>query len=531
MMGKHLIALGIFIVLTSGLFLPLISGSNHLIADDSDGLLGAWTIAKVQNNLLAGKPIFEGNTFFPHQDTLLFSDIFVTSAILSLLLRLVSAEPLSLYNVSILASMVFTCFFTYLFLLELLRLNGEEKPGLAFLGAAIFGLSTIHLHYLGHLHMFALQYVIASMWALTCFARTHKSGWLLAATFFVGLQVWQSIFLVYYLVFFIGALLFLRPFRQLIWQKRQAVIMSGGLFLLLCAPVILGLWRFWETFHAVRDIREAIHFSLIFPDLWRKFMSPVAYVFIGAGLLMGIVRRKRIPFVGVMVGLGFFAFVLSLGPALHWGSETVKFSPLGYHLHVPLPYALFYYLAPGFQAFRTPSRFMPLVLLTLTAGSVLLLAREKWLSKFILPLSILGVGISSLLIIPISFVSVPNTHAYPAYINYLHSRRETVLLKLPIRVWSDPLAKEDTYQMLFSLFYQKYLVNGQSGFFPQEWLNWQQEMTVSFPSPASVQLMKQRGVELVLMLKKDYSLPQLVEVRQLMSLIYEDSESEIYKIP
>jgi hypothetical protein len=53
------------------------------------------------------------------------------------------------------------------------------------------------------------------------------------------------------------------------------------------------------------------------------------------------------------------SFLLSLGPFL-----VIS----GNHTSVPLPYLLFYYLVPGFQAIRVPARF---ALMAVMAGSVL----------------------------------------------------------------------------------------------------------------------------------------------------------------
>src|SRR5258706_6253036 len=163
---------------------------------------------------------------------------------------------------------------------------------------------------------------------------------------------------------------------------------------------------------------------------------------------------------------------MALGPVLHWGSETVK-------PHIPLPYAIFYYLAPGFQAFRTPSRFMPLALMSSLIFSSMILSRSRVLNNYRWPFSILAIGMSLLVVFPISIITVPAMRAYPVFVSVLASRKETVLIKLPFRNWADPLAKEDTYQMVYALAHGKKIVNGQSGFFPDEWMSFQNRIAVS----------------------------------------------------
>lgn len=503
---------------------PIIWHPASRIADDSDGLLGAWTIYTVQENILYGRPLLEGNIFFPHKNTVLFSDVFITSTIFTLPVRLFSQEPLMPYSVSIIFALIGTLFFSHLFFVQLLKFAGRENNLLSFTVACIFSLSQIHMHYIGHLHMFSLQFVVASMWAILVFIEKKKGTWLYMVAFFCVLQVWQSFFLVYYVVFFSAFLLLLPSVRKVFLEKKNVIFFALILFLLGSLPLGLQYVQFFRTYHVVRDIREAIHFSLLFKDLGEHFLSPVAYVFLFTSFLLFLQRSFRDSFSRVLVVLGLFFFVLSLGPALHIGADTVKIPFAGHTLHVPLPYTLFYYLAPGFQAFRTPSRFMPAALLFFLASGAVVMSKTKWVRTYSLPLSILCIGASILLIVPVFTFHVPTTTEYPASVSFLSSRPEHVLVKLPLRDWGDPHAKEDVYEMLYSLMYRKKLVNGQSGFFPNEWLSFQHEIIMTFPSVRATELLAKRGVELFLIEKRWY--PAL-RARDLpaykLHLEYEDS--------
>lgn len=496
-------------LLTLVVLLPLFFHPATKISDTSDGVLAAWTITKVQQNILQGRSIFEGDTFYPHRNTIIFSDSFVTNAVFSLPLRLFTTEPITLYSFSLIVAMIFTLFFAYLFFYEILLHQNNPNQLLAFTYACVFGLSQIHIRYLSHLHMFALQYVLMSMWALLRFLRTRRRAWLFVAATGCIFQVWQSIFLTYYVIFFACVCLFVPTFCRTLRSEWKSVGWATLFFIICSLPIFLAYARFSDVYHVVRDIREVIHFSLIFPDLWQQFSSPVLYIILlGTFLLIGKHKFSR---AGKVWGyLGICSFILSLGPALHWGDKTVKPVVFGHTLHVPLLYTLFYYAAPGFKAFRTPSRFMPLTALMLLGYSIGVFSKNKFILSYLLPLSILLIGVSCVLISPITFFSIPSQDQYPRYVPFLSTRPERVVLKLPIRNWADPQANEDTLQMLYSLESGKILVNGQSGFFPDEWMSFQHDVQQMFPSQEAMKRIQDRGVDILEIDVSVYNTPDVL---------------------
>ena len=66
---------------------------------------------------------------------------------------------------------------------------------------------------------------------------------------------------------------------------------------------------------------------------------------------------------------------MSLGPVLKIFGHTVKI----FGLPMPLPYAAFYYLFPGFNGFRTPSRFI--ILAALAATIIIVIKLEPFFNK------------------------------------------------------------------------------------------------------------------------------------------------------
>src|SRR5258705_13660421 len=76
-------------------------------------------------------------------------------------------------------------------------------------------------------------------------------------------------------------------------------------------------------------------------------------------VMLGIVgavvaRRTRAPVAKLPLLLAAAGFVLSFGPVPHVGGRV---------LWIPLPYALLYFVVPGFSSMRAPARFAALVAL------------------------------------------------------------------------------------------------------------------------------------------------------------------------
>lgn len=307
----------------------------------------------------------------------------------------------------------------------------------------------------------------------------------------------------------------------MVWKT---VLLCTGVFLLCALPLTLSYLQVFQTQDVVRDIREVIHFSLKFPQLTGQFFSPVLYTITGLSVL-ALLSQLRKGTVSRFAILFFIAsiliFILALGPALHIGEETVKFSIAGRTLHVPLPYTLFYYGAPGFQAFRTPSRFLPLSFLFATIACTFVCKNLNLSIRYIRLLCIGGICATLLVYPPLPQIQLPNTTMYPPYVSVLKKLPGDVIIELPIRDWADPKSREDVYAMLYSTYHQKTLVNGQSGFFPTEWLLFQHSMR-DFPQTSVIQALKSRGVDLVVIRKKYFSRGELITATKQGKTVYED---------
>src|SRR3989344_5338123 len=74
--------------------------SKNTLPDDNDTRLIAYIIGQVQDNLLHFRNPYFGRFFAPYQNTLAYSDLFLTTAVITLPARLFTSSPVVIYNLA-----------------------------------------------------------------------------------------------------------------------------------------------------------------------------------------------------------------------------------------------------------------------------------------------------------------------------------------------------------------------------------------------------------------------------------------------
>ena len=157
------------------------------------------------------------------------------------------------------------------------------------------------------------------------------------------------------------------------------------------------------------------------------------------------------------------SFILSLGPYL---------IILGRNTDIPLPYLLFYYPAPGFQAMRVPARFGFTMMLAASALSALGLLRlchalstYVGVRKLPMPACHAAVALSCMTLFtlevgdkPLSLTRIPVGLEAPEVHRWLAAEKPGALVELPAGVW------ENYKYEYFSTYHWLPLVNGASGY-------------------------------------------------------------------
>ncbi len=164
----------------------------------------------------------------------------------------------------------------------------------------------------------------------------------------------------------------------------------------------------------------------------------------------------------------FFSLIMSLGPVLKIFGKNIRISGFP----IPIPYSLFYYLFPGFQGFRTPSRF---ILLALLAAVIIIgynlkpiFKKLKSKTKLIFILLILSL---LLLEADLPLKGYPiNINMHPVYQQVKNLPPKDIILELPIKLWNMPDHEIESVRSLYSLFHNHRRLGGFSGFAKNDWI-------------------------------------------------------------
>jgi len=197
-------------------------------------------------------------------------------------------------------------------------------------------------------------------------------------------------------------------------------------------------------------------------------------------------------------------------------------------IKIPLPYLMFYYLAPGFNGFRAPSRWMALALIGAVAAGVVGLTRLKSFWR--------GVTASGMIILalvlarPVDPVKAPTVAEAPEVYTWLKFQPPGAVIELPMFRWGSTSAnKNEVYRMIYQTIHRMPMVNGYSGFSSPEWEDLVARLQTDFPSDALINELKARGVKYLIIHQDEYQKWfQKRMVIENMKPIYQDNSTMVY---
>lgn len=473
------------------------------LQDNNDTRLIAYIIGQVQQNIIYHMPLYFGTYFTPEPNTLTYSDLFLTTSLITLPLHLFTTHPVLIFNITFILSFTLTFYTSFQFFNYL---NKSFYPSL--ICALIFNLSGYHLHYYAHLQVFSFWIFFSALLNLLKFLKSNKNIFLHLFFIFTTLQLAETIFTTYLLFFtslFI-ALDILKKRRNASQNRtehahapsvaREYGFWRGSSFVIYPITWSFLLLPYAKTHllyeEATRSIRDAAHFSLGLEEIFIMYQSWTIIIIVIASLLLKNRLSIKIKILPSTIYLLFFSLIMSLGPVLKIFNHTIKI----FGLPIPLPYTLFYYLFPGFTGFRTPSRFILLALFAICTyiGMLIIPYFKKLKIKTQL---ILTTFIFCLLCIeaklPLSGYPVNITP--PTVYNELKNlTNNTTILELPIKLWNMPDHEIESIRSLYSLEHKRRRLGGFSGFATNNWINLVEEINTYGLTPEIIQKLKNRGV-------------------------------------
>lgn len=449
---------------------PLPAHLNSLIIDKEDGLLLTWIL-----NWSIDHPLsYDANIFYPNTKTLAYSETMLPLALIAGPIVKLFNEPLLAYNLSFLLGFILSGFVFYL-LLQHISHDGLR----AFLLAVMFNFSALRLTYIDK-----VQIQLFNLWplllAIFFLYRRQKAGFI----FFFVISSLTSVLFFYFLAV-IWAVEFMVEKGVRPWLIRTAFV---GCVLVL--PFVAPYLQVSKEFNYVRPIRDAIHFSLVPSDLLTFGIG----FWVVALLTLARLRdwRRLDVFDKRVFFLALAGLVLALGPAMHFVRETVRVGPLP---AIPLPYAVLYYVVPGFAGFRAPFRW------ALLFGIFIFVAAARTFKIGKPVLVVLAVLTIFEIKIPFRYEKVPPYSEFPKEQIWLRDNyKGRAVIQFPIYNWGDyPGRTVETAREYFSTAHYHPMVNGFSGFSPADWqakVYWLQR---EFPNDETLSYLEGIGVKLVLM--------------------------------
>lgn len=508
----------IAILLTVIFLYPILSNFSTHLPSRADGVFITWTIYTVSKFLALGKNIFNLPFFYPFQNTLAYSDPYIPTALLTLPLLPFTKNLVFIHNFHLVTGSIVMYIASYLLATQL-----KYSKVAAHFTSLIFTFSAIHLHYVVHLQSYLIAGIPLTFYFILRWQEKEKWQWLALAFGAFLYQMLNSPMAGFFLLFSLVSLVFQKNFLTVVKKHFGLICYYSLLASVLIAVIYLPFIGVSQQFDYVRPIRDAAHFA---HSLNRLFEADLLVLYCLL-IIFWLSRYKNavqsiLPLKNILIIVAIGA-VLMLGPALKIDGETVKV--LG--IPIPLPYAIFYYVVPGFSAFRDSSRWI----LVMNFGFSLLAGQLVTKSKLRDWVKILLFGGLILLYFSLGTTKIPLfpiPTKIPKIYETIKNRPEKIIAEFPVFSWRMmPYAYLENDRLLYQTQHEKILYNGVSGFTPPirekqwDWL-WRE-----FPSLETINHLKTQGVELVVIhynlydkmnindfLYSDYRSPSSLQLKQ-----------------
>ena len=223
----------------------------------------------------------------------------------------------------------------------------------------------------------------------------------------------------------------------------------------------------------------------------------------------------------------FMSFLLCFGPMIRFMDKDVFWGP----------YSLFYKFVPGFKSLRVPGRVYVLFILSLSvlAGYGMKKIRLKSKRAAYLSLLIPVILLFEYVNVPFSLNCWIDANPTPVYEWLAKDKKDSVIVELPMPDSFKLLPHEIQYQY-WSLYHDKKLVNGYSGFFPPIYWPLAEGMKY-FPNADVIEMLKTLNVRYVVIHDKEIKkrnwpdvLGKMDDYNDTFALRYKDDGDYIYEL-
>lgn len=536
----HAFALIIFLCFAIYITFPLIVHLGNYVTAYGDEVLISyiqnWDIHALTTNPLQ---LFNANFYYPYPNTLAYSDLFLTSSLMSFIPIKLLGQPIVATNFTLIISLTLLGFCSYLLAHYLTK---------SFLLSLIAGMLIIFspatLDKSVHLQILAIEFFPLAILFFIKYIDTDKYRYFLLSIIFFLIQIYNSFLPGYFiLIAYVAITIYYcfnnrKKIKKLI-NKKTIIIASIAMALII--PIAIPYYKVSKEFNYTRDIRDTIHFALqpedlLYPNDTTKLKDVLVNIFpnknypanaeIKTGYLgliftllicstIGYWLKKILKkewkknstekYLHPVIIIALIGLILSFGPALHIHRQTI-------HKPFPiiLPYAIFYYLAPGFQGFRNSARWemlfvicMPIAIAICLQKIVKNYSRNKKILIYILLLTGIIIEFNG----PMHFFNMPQTQDFPTVYKWLKTTKtQSKVIEMPIYNWNlQPYVGQEIMREYYMTQNFRKTVNGYSGFSPPPWQKLVMNLLAEFPSKQSINKLKELQINYIIIHENEYN--------------------------
>jgi len=573
---KTLIVPLIFFVATASFLWPMFTHISTY-SDGGDHMFNAWTLARNHHCILWQdcQSYSNANIFFPHKDTMLYSETQFSAGLLTLPFFLINQNPLFSANVWYFLSTFFTGFFMYLLASHLSK--GDQAVSV--MAGLVFAFAPLKVISVDHLQSLSIFYLPLIILLLLKYRETGQKKYLGGFTIASSLLFLASWYQMIFGLVIIGMFVLFVLITDKKIRKRSLLLIAATIIAIATTlPLAKDYIRFSKANNATFSIDNQItysasvedyflpHQNTLFGTLFYKLQPHVhrngynqdnySYSGITLYVVMGLClselfRKKRNParqsgiqYYILLSGIFLAGFIISIGPALKISRESI------YHLQstnfiIAAPYLLVDKLLPQLSFMRALGRASVIVLFALCCFLALfaiqLLSHKQFQHNRRL-LTIVLVGLIGLDLLPLSLATNPFHHisprdvrfSIPAVYQYIKADKSIDNLVV-IRSDKDypdaalPTALPE--DILWAGYHNKNIFNGYSGYYPTEYQSTLQGFIDL--QPGTVEKMKGLGLKYVILDKQlSTGHPNFEDEMTLIfsKKVYEDKRYDLFKI-
>lgn len=517
----YLIAVTLF---TLVLFLPFTLHLRDAVVNVIDPLFYAWNLSH-NADVLSGKQknAFDTNIFYPLTNTIAYSDTLWAQSLLASPIIWATDNAILAQNVLIILSFVLSAGTMFLLLYYI-----TKHKTASLVSSLFFAFSYPRIAQIGHLPFLSSQWIPLVILYVLKFFDEGKTRSLLAAYLFYALATASSIYFGIYLLPLLLIITLVHSFFWFYGNKQKIFWSRVKILVILLVPFVVGMLlinlpylrltaehpeykrTLFDTYNLralpidyIRVLPQSLLHTIGFPSAPPEHaLYPTLILFfmsmIGVRKAWG--KNKKLVLICVISGLTYF--ILSFGVEQTIFGRTFK-----------MPYYYLFNAIPIFRTVRVPARFGLFVIFNLTILSSFALQQFFNKKQSILKIfTVITIFLIEIWQIQTPFIRIPLKNTLPTVYSWLAGQpAQIVVAELPIRLFYTGIPMEaqlmkrytdlnemdnyalETYRLYFSTFHKKRMINGYSGFFPENY-NRLAETLENFPSEYSIKAMQDIGV-------------------------------------